>query len=45
MSGKTQLKPEWRPLYRHQGSFEFNPARHDFGGKTCSEGKSMAVAS
>jgi len=35
MSGnEPKLKPEWRPLYRHQGSFEFNPARHDFGGKT-----------
>jgi uncharacterized protein (DUF1800 family) len=27
------LKPEWRPLYAHQGAFEFNPARHDFGKK------------
>jgi len=29
-----RLKPEWQPLYRHQGAFEFNPARHDFGLKT-----------
>jgi uncharacterized protein (DUF1800 family) len=35
MSGsETKLKPEWQKLYRHQGAFEFNPARHDFGGKT-----------
>ncbi len=29
-----RLKPEWSPLYRRSGAFEFNPARHDFGGKT-----------
>jgi uncharacterized protein (DUF1800 family) len=35
MSGnEPKLKPEWRPLYLHQGAFEFNPARHDFGSKT-----------
>jgi uncharacterized protein (DUF1800 family) len=35
MSGnEPKLKPEWARLYRHQGAFEFNPARHDFGGKT-----------
>jgi uncharacterized protein (DUF1800 family) len=28
-----ELKPEWRPLYRRDGAFEFNPARHDFGAK------------
>lgn len=34
MSGnEPKLKPEWQKLYRHQGAFEFNPARHDFGGK------------
>jgi uncharacterized protein (DUF1800 family) len=31
---EPQLKPEWQPQYRHEGAFEFNPARHDFGGKT-----------
>jgi uncharacterized protein (DUF1800 family) len=31
---EPKLKPEWQKLYRHQGAFEFNPARHDFGGKT-----------
>jgi uncharacterized protein (DUF1800 family) len=31
---EPKLKPEWQPLYRHQGAFEFNPARHDFGAKT-----------
>jgi uncharacterized protein (DUF1800 family) len=31
---EPHLKPEWRPLYRHEGAFEFNPARHDFGTKT-----------
>lgn len=31
---EPKLKPEWRSLYRHQGAFEFNPARHDFGSKT-----------
>jgi uncharacterized protein (DUF1800 family) len=29
-----ELKPEWQPLYRRQGVFEFNPARHDFGSKS-----------
>lgn len=34
MSGnEPRLKPEWQKLYRHQGAFEFNPGRHDFGGK------------
>lgn len=28
-----QLKPEWQGLYRRDGAFEFNPARHDFGAK------------
>jgi uncharacterized protein (DUF1800 family) len=28
------LKPEWQRLYRREGAFEFNPARHDFGPKT-----------
>lgn len=28
------LKPEWQKLYVRDGAFEFNPARHDFGGKT-----------
>ncbi|MGA2364558.1 MAG: DUF1800 domain-containing protein [Steroidobacteraceae bacterium] len=27
------LRPEWQPLYRRRGAFEFNPARHDFGPK------------
>jgi uncharacterized protein (DUF1800 family) len=31
---EPKLKPEWQRLYVHQGAFEFNPARHDFGGKT-----------
>jgi uncharacterized protein (DUF1800 family) len=31
---EPKLKPEWQRLYRHQGVFEFNPARHDFGTKT-----------
>jgi uncharacterized protein (DUF1800 family) len=31
---EPKLKPEWQRLYRHQGAFEFNPARHDFGAKT-----------
>ncbi len=30
---RPQLKAEWRPLYRNEGAFEFNPARHDFGVK------------
>jgi uncharacterized protein (DUF1800 family) len=29
-----KLRPDWQPLYRHEGAFEFNPARHDFGDKT-----------
>lgn len=29
-----KLKAEWQPLYRHEGAFEFNPARHDFNAKT-----------
>jgi uncharacterized protein (DUF1800 family) len=29
-----KLKPEWQKLYRRNGAFEFNPARHDFGAKT-----------
>lgn len=29
-----KLKAEWQPLYRREGAFEFNPARHDFGAKT-----------
>jgi uncharacterized protein (DUF1800 family) len=28
-----KLKPEWQRLYRRDGAFEFNPARHDFGTK------------
>jgi uncharacterized protein (DUF1800 family) len=28
-----KLKPEWQKLYRRNGAFEFNPARHDFGAK------------
>jgi len=28
------LRPELRGYYRHEGGFEFNPARHDFGSKT-----------
>ena len=28
-----KLKPEWQRLYRREGAFEFNPARHDFGDK------------
>jgi uncharacterized protein (DUF1800 family) len=28
-----KLKPEWQKLYRRDGAFEFNPARHDFGDK------------
>jgi uncharacterized protein (DUF1800 family) len=34
-SGDTpKLKPELRSLYKRNGAFEFNPARHDFGRKT-----------
>ena len=29
-----RLKPELQRLYLRSGAFEFNPARHDFGGKT-----------
>ena len=29
-----KLKAAWQPLYRREGAFEFNPARHDFGAKT-----------
>ncbi|MGH8323980.1 MAG: DUF1800 domain-containing protein, partial [Steroidobacteraceae bacterium] len=33
-SGNTpKLKPQWQSLYRRDGAFEFNPARHDFGSK------------
>jgi uncharacterized protein (DUF1800 family) len=28
------LKPDMQKLYRRDGAFEFNPARHDFGAKT-----------
>ncbi|UAK25793.1 DUF1800 domain-containing protein [Sphingomonas nostoxanthinifaciens] len=28
-----RLRPQWQPLYRRAGLFEFNPARHDFGDK------------
>jgi uncharacterized protein (DUF1800 family) len=28
-----RLKPDLQRLYRRSGAFEFNPARHDFGGK------------
>lgn len=31
---EPRLKPEWRAVYRHEGAFEFNPARHDPGAKT-----------
>lgn len=31
---EPRLKPQWQKLYRHEGAFEFNPARHDFGTKT-----------
>lgn len=31
---EPKLKPDWQALYRRQGAFEFNPARHDFGDKT-----------
>ena len=30
---EPKLKKEWQPLYRRDGAFEFNPARHDFGEK------------
>lgn len=32
--GRPKLKPEHETLYRREGLFEFNPARHDFGDKT-----------
>lgn len=28
-----RLRREWRSLYRRDGAFEFNPARHDFASK------------
>ena len=28
-----KLKPDWQPLYKRDGAFEFNPARHDFSTK------------
>jgi len=28
-----RLRPEYQPLYRRSGFYEFNPARHDFGDK------------
>jgi len=28
-----KLKPAWQALYRRDGAFEFNPARHDFTSK------------
>jgi uncharacterized protein (DUF1800 family) len=31
---EPRLKPQWQPLYRRAGAFEFNPSRHDFGAKT-----------
>ena len=31
---EPHLKPQWQPLYRHEGAFEFNPARHSPGAKT-----------
>ncbi|HEY4368327.1 MAG TPA: DUF1800 domain-containing protein [Steroidobacteraceae bacterium] len=34
MQDRPRLKKEWEPLYRRDGAFEFNPARHDFGDKT-----------
>jgi uncharacterized protein (DUF1800 family) len=30
---QPKLKPAWQGLYRRDGAFEFNPARHDFGSK------------
>ncbi|HMK87782.1 MAG TPA: DUF1800 domain-containing protein [Steroidobacteraceae bacterium] len=32
-----KLKPQWQALYRREGAFEFNPARHDFGDKVLLE--------
>jgi len=34
LGNPPKLKPEWQRLYRRDGAFEFNPARHDFGAKT-----------
>jgi uncharacterized protein (DUF1800 family) len=31
---QPKLKPEMQRMYIRSGAFEFNPARHDFGGKT-----------
>jgi uncharacterized protein (DUF1800 family) len=31
---EPKLAPARQPLYVHRGLFEFNPARHDFNGKT-----------
>ncbi len=31
---EPHLRPELQRLYRRVGAFEFNPARHDFGGKS-----------
>jgi len=28
-----KLRDDWQPLYRRDGAYEFNPARHDFGDK------------
>jgi uncharacterized protein (DUF1800 family) len=33
VGASPKLKPEWQKLYRRDGAFEFNPARHDFGDK------------
>ena len=33
-SNSPRLRPELQGLYRRQGIYEFNPARHDFGTKT-----------
>jgi uncharacterized protein (DUF1800 family) len=30
---QPKLKPTWQALYRRDGAFEFNPARHDFTAK------------
>ena len=30
---RPKLRREWQGLYRREGAFEFNPARHDFGDK------------
>jgi len=32
-SPAPKLKPAWQSLYRRNGAFEFNPARHDFTAK------------